>query len=279
VAAYATEKKLQYVEDSSNLSEKYDRNFIRHSVLPLVREKYPQVEDNINASITRFKEAAFIYREAIEQKRKKLVEERGAEWHIPVRKLNKQVPLHTIVFEIMRPFGFSAAQTGDLVRLLDATTGKQVSSGTYRVVKNRDWLIISPVNDRVASIYVIDEKDNTTETEAGILILKEVKIETGMTFPTDSFMALLNLDQIDFPLIFRKWKPGDYFYPLGMKKKKKLARFLIDRKVSKPEKEKIWVLESAKKIIWVAGYQVDERVKITGTTTKGLRCLLKPSTT
>jgi tRNA(Ile)-lysidine synthase len=279
VAAYATEKKLQYVEDSSNLSEKYDRNFIRHSVLPLVREKYPQVEDNINASITRFKEAAFIYREAIEQKKKKLMEQRGTEWHIPVRKLKKQVPLHTIVFELMRPFGFSAAQTGDLVRLLDAGTGKQIASTTHRVVKNRDWFIISPVDNTVASVYVIDEANSATETETGTLVLKEIKIEAGTILPADPFTALLDLDKINFPLILRKWKPGDYFYPLGMKKKKKLARFFIDRKLGKPEKEKIWVLESGKKIIWVAGHQIDERVKIIGTTTKGLKCLLKPTTT
>lgn len=278
IEEYANEKQLSFVQDSSNFSEQYDRNFIRNKVLPLVREHYPGADENILTSIKRFRSAAAVYCEAVEQKKKKLMEQRGAEWHVPVRKLKKQVPLHTIVYEVIRPFSFTPAQTGEVIRLLDAHTGREVASATHRIIKNRDWIIISPIHAETASMYVVNDINDVVEIPDGIFSFKETAVKKELRFPSDPFEALVDMNKISFPLIIRKWKTGDYFYPLGMRKKKKLSRFFIDLKLSKTEKENVWVMESNKKIIWLIGYRIDDRVKITDNSLKGL-FLLRQTTT
>ena len=75
--------------------------------------------------------------------------------------------------------------------------------------------------------------------------------------------------------MIRKWKPGDYFYPLGMKQKKKLSDYFIDNKYSRFDKENIFILESGGKIIWLIGDRIDDRFKITSFTKKGLLLKLK----
>jgi tRNA(Ile)-lysidine synthase len=87
---------------------------------------------------------------------------------------------------------------------------------------------------------------------------------------TAANQAWLDADTISFPLLVRPVKAGDYFYPLGMRKKKKVARFLTDLKRSRQEKEQQWVVESEKKILWVIGMRIDDRFKMTSKTKKVL---------
>jgi tRNA(Ile)-lysidine synthase len=109
----------------------------------------------------------------------------------------------------------------------------------------------------------------------GISSARNVKITDTYEIPSDPHIACIDLQKISFPVLIRKWKPGDYFYPLGMKQKKKLSDYFIDNKYSRFDKETIFILESDGKIVWLIGDRIDDRFKITSSTKKGLLLKLK----
>ncbi len=273
IKEFAADHQLAWVEDSSNQLDKYARNYFRNQLIPLVKTIYPEAEYNLAHNLDRFKEVELLYRQSIDQHKKKLLEYRGNEIHIPVLKLQKTLPLHSVVYEIIKDVGFSAAQTAETIVLLDSDTGKYLQSATHRIIKNRSWLIISPVKTSEADNILV-EGPGLVELAIGNL---ELVLHPGVAkqIPDSVNTALLDAGDIAFPLLLRKWKTGDYFYPLGMRKKKKLSRFFIDQKLSKTAKENIWVLEANKKIIWVIGHRIDDRYKITPQTKNTLQLTLK----
>jgi len=273
---FAKENKLDFVEDSSNLSSKYTRNLFRNEIIPAISKAYPQVNENLNDNIDRFKEIEKLYKLAVNDIKNKLVKEKGSEWHIPVKQL-MGYNNRALIYDIIADFGFNEKQIDEMIKLAESDSGKYIDSPTfnYRIIKHRHWFIISPINSVESTTIIIKENDRTVIFGEGKI---EIEIsETSNPKPqTSNNIACLDAKEINFPLILRKWKAGDYFYPLGMKKKKKLSRFFIDQKLSKTEKEKAWVIEMNKKIIWVVGKRIDERFKVTEKTKNGLVITYRP---
>jgi tRNA(Ile)-lysidine synthase len=249
------------VEDVSNESDKYTRNFFRNQLIPQIQNIFPRVEENMLENIERLKEVSNVYHDAIDNKLNKLCEQKGAEIHIPILKFKQERSLTTIVWEMSKLFGFSAPQTSEIIKLMDADNGAFISSLTHRIIKNRKWLIIAEIEKPNAHYHIVEESDVNLNFSLGILQLTNLDF-TSQEINTDSSFALLNRDKILFPLLLRKPRTGDYFYPLGMQKKKKISRFLMDLKLSKTQKENCWVLESNKRIVWVVGYRIDDRFKL-----------------
>ncbi len=278
--AFAKELKLEFVEDSSNQLSKYTRNFFRNELIPAISKVYPQVNENLQNNISRFKEIEKLYQFSINQLKKKLCRQKGKELHIPVKQL-MAFDNRALIYEIISGYGFSEKQVEEVVKLADSESGKYIQSpvSSYRIIKHRHWFIISPVLAIESENVIIEESDKEI-----LFILGKLRIDTSSTLSFDKLRAsgsndTVSLDQrkIQFPLLLRKRKTGDYFYPLGMKKKKKLNRFLIDQKLSITEKENVWVVESNQRIIWVVGYRLDERFKIEATTKEALQISLTPS--
>ncbi len=263
---FAVSKKLKWVEDSSNASDDYTRNYFRNQLIPSLTTIFPEVHKNLEGNLYRLSDAAMLYQQAIHQHRKKLLKPMGVEMHIPILLLKKTIPVRTILYEILRDYHFSPAQTTDVIRLMDGANGKYISSASFRIIKNRRWLIIAPLEDSTPAHIIIEQNASTVIFPGGTLRIRE--IAAGETENTSFPSGTVGLDagKIQFPLILRKWKAGDYFYPLGMSKKKKLARFFIDEKFSKTAKEKTWVLVADTHIICIIGHRIDNRFSISSST-------------
>lgn len=260
ILAYAESNAIAWVEDSSNVEDNYTRNHFRHHVFPAIKKIFPEVSQNLLDNAKRFSEMEIIYKKQIEKIKSGLIFQQGHSIAIPVNKLKSVSPLDTIMFEVFRDFDFSAHQVPEIKKLFDAISGKSVSSSTHRVLRNRNWLLIDTIEEKNHDIIVVEEGVESVSFNNSLL---QISRHDGYRLPDDNaHHAWIDFESVRFPLLIRPWKPGDYFYPLGMKKKKKIARFLTDLKLSLAEKENQWVIESDKKIIWVIGRRIDDRVKI-----------------
>lgn len=267
---YAKENNLSWVEDSSNESNKYTRNYFRNELIPALQKVFPNAEENITQNIERLTEVNELYQQSIQLYKKKLLIKKENEFHIPVLLLQKSNPLKTIVWEIIKAFDFAASQADEVIKLFAAENGSHIASASHRIIKNRNWLIIAPLNQTISQHLLIEKGEKQIVFEKGELTIKEIS-DPSFSIDPSPFTALLDAGKIQFPLLLRKWKQGDYFYPLGMQKKKKLSRFFIDQKLSLTEKENTWVIESNKKIIWIIGQRIDDRCKITSASKKAIQ--------
>ena len=261
IAAFAASNAVSYRDDASNDSDDYLRNAVRRNIIPAVVQWFPNAIDNVNESIVRFWQAEQLYKKAIEQERKKLVQQRGQDYYIPILKLRHHEPLATICYELLSPFGFSSAQVPHVLNLLNSGTGHYISSSTHRVIRNRDFLVVTTHPADTADLVVVDAAPCTIDT-GKYRFSFTVQLKPKL-IPADPNIAYLDLKMLEFPLLLRKWRLGDYFYPFGMKmKKKKVSRLLIDEKVPLHEKEDIRILECSKRIAWVSGIRPDERFRV-----------------
>ena len=271
--AYGKEQQLEWIEDSSNLSNKYTRNFFRNEIIPGIQQVYPQVLENLQDNIERFREIERLYQHSLGLIKKQLCRPiNNNEIRIPIKQL-LSYNNRALIYEIISEYGFSEKQVPELIKLATSDTGKWMASnsGEYRLIRHRNWFIIAPAGSTHAANFIIEEDTRIIHFGKGAISIE--KTDKSKPISASTLEANLDAKLISFPLLLRKAKAGDYFYPLGMKKKKKISRFLIDQKLSKTEKENSWVIEMNNKIIWVVGQRIDERFKITDKTGASLKII------
>ncbi|ULQ57402.1 tRNA lysidine(34) synthetase TilS [Flavihumibacter rivuli] len=266
---FAKEHNLNWREDSSNATDKYTRNFIRQRILPSMQAQFPKVVDVLDETAYRFRFIADYYHDSMARTLSKLVVHKGKEELVPVNKLATLPGIYAILYEWLSPKGFSSAQVKEVMRLMQSQTGRMVQATGHRVIRNRDWLVLTGLQQEESSLLVVDGQEGTIDLPNGLLRWKLCARPAG-EIPSSPHKVWLDARELNFPLLARPWKNGDYFYPLGMPKKKKLARFLTDCKLSRQEKESTWVLEMDRKILWVIDQRIDDRFKVRSSTTEVL---------
>ncbi|MCX6316237.1 MAG: tRNA lysidine(34) synthetase TilS [Bacteroidetes bacterium] len=273
IREFANEQALSWVEDSTNAASDYTRNYFRNELLPAISKVYPGVHQNLQDNIHRFSETEKLYRMLVQGLLKKICVQKGNEMHVPVKALLKY-DNRALIYELISPYGFHEKQVEEVLKLAGSESGKYILApgNEWRIIKHRLWFIISPVLPSASEAIIIEKDTNEVIFAGGALQLKEITDTTSIS--KDPHTALLDARHIEYPLLLRRWKTGDYFYPLGMRKKKKIGRFLIDLKLSKTEKENTWVIESKGRIIWVVGQRIDDRCKITDNTEQSVSIML-----
>jgi len=262
ILQYAMEFSVPFRNDSSNLKETYTRNKIRHSVVPFLEERFPNMKHTLADNINRFKDVNEIYQNAISSILKKLIEKRENDLYIPILKLKKTTPLQTITYELIKPFQFNFQQAVELLKLMDGQSGTYIQSSTHKIIRDRDFFIITALDTPQSGFILIEKETERVRCRNFELIFKPNSGEKK-EINTDPNTEMVDASLLKYPLILRTWKQGDYLYPFGMDKKKKVARVLIDAKLSLPEKEEVWVLESERKIVWIIGIKPDNRFRVT----------------
>ena len=267
---YCQRLKIDFRTDSSNVDTVYKRNLIRQQILPLLEQVNPAFRRNALKTIGNLHETGQLFQQRMSEIKTWVYsdDEQGAMIHID--KLLTLYPLRTILFELIREFGFQAEQVDDIIDSLTKESGRQFFSGEYRLVKDREYLLISPFLSKQDQVFYIDE--NCLKINYPIhLSLEIIDRKPDFRFSTHPNVADLDLDKVVFPLILRHWQEGEYFQPLGMTGMKKLSDFFVDEKYSIPDKENIWILASGNQVVWIVGKRLDDRFKITVKTSRILR--------
>jgi tRNA(Ile)-lysidine synthase len=267
IAEYCYDNHIDFREDKSNAETKYTRNKIRHLVIPILKEINPSVEETLNETAEKLSGIDEIVSGFIEDIRSQTSKIKGTATFFDIEKLKKYQKSKALIFELFSPYGITGSATGDLLRLMTGKTGKQIFTKTCRILRNRDELIVSPLVTNSQENYKINDVEDLLKVP-GIKSAGIISAGAGYGIPRKRSVASIDSEKIRFPLIIRGWKRGDFFYPLGMKQKKKLSDYFIDRKYSLIKKENTLILESEGKIVWIIGERIDDRFKVTESTSK-----------
>ncbi len=278
ILVYAEKNKLEYRSDSSNESTKYQRNYVRHTVIPSLQTLNPNIQNTILEEINTFKGIYRFYQQGIQRLKTELIHLHETEdaFKISILELAGRNVDAPILFELLRDFEFNYDQTIAIFDALNEQSGKQFFSPTHTLLIDRTFLIIreKTIAHSVQRTIFEDDILFSTFQELTFKRLENVDISTILN-EKNKKIAYFDYDSLAFPLTFRNWKEGDKMQPLGMKGNKKISDLLIDNKIDLQQKENTFVLAQGNQILWLCGIRQSEVGKINANTKQVLKVQLK----
>lgn len=256
---WLAEQSYTYVTDSTNLSDVYTRNFIRLKVLPLLEEINPSVKSSIARTAEHLSAAEAIYLETIRKARQEIV---TSDHRLSIPALMRYPAPETILYELLKPYGFTRLVADEVFLSLSKESGKLFYAPDYRLVKDREYLLVVPRDQEGKPATYTLEAEEGVWHEPIELSCRKIVLSSGFRLEKDKRTAYLDYDKLRFPLVLRTWQEGDWFVPFGMKGRKKLSDYFSDHKFSRIQKEQTWLLCSGNDIVWIVGERSDNRFRI-----------------
>ena len=265
IMEYLSLNKVPYVTDHTNEEEIYTRNILRLNVLPTLEKINPSVKNSIVTTSNNLKEVEKIYDAYIHTAIETVLQDNI----IDIAKLKQTHSQQSVLFEILSPLGFNPSVIEDISNNLDSIPGKIYSANHYRVLKDREHLVVSIIKSENINNkeYLIDSDTKLSDLPINLKLSTE---EYSPQFEIQKSRTIVQVDndKLTFPLLLRKWRKGDWFVPFGMNGKKKISDFFTDNKFSLFDKEETWILLSGKDIVWIVNHRADNRFRITEETKK-----------
>lgn len=259
IVAWLEKESIPYIIDSTNLSDEYTRNFIRLQVLPLLETRFPSVRKTLSRTATHLSEVESIYLSAIEEAKTSLWKD-GYRLSIP--QLQRYSAPKTVIFELLRPYGFSRSMASSVYDALEGESGKEFYSPSYRLIKDREELLLYKREEICPDICYSWKKGQESGQLPINLCQQIVMNDTHFQLNPSKAYAYFDYDLLDTHLSLRRWRKSDWFIPFGMKGRKKLSDYFSDHKYTIKQKEEAWVLCSGENIIWLVGERSDNRYRI-----------------
>lgn len=283
IEEYVAKRSIPYVIDSTNHQELYVRNLIRLRILPELEKINPKAREAIHRASRNLTEVEKMYNWSIQEVRRALWNESrsresddnesengsGSEIRIDIGLLLESASPQAILFELLSPLGFSSSTIQDILDSLQGEPGRQFYGESYRLIKDREFLLLYPVREKSADLELFLIEAGVEQIDFPVKLT--LRMETmPITIQKESHFLYMDADKVTFPLTLRRWQPGDWFIPFGMKGRKKLSDFFVDNKFSFKEKEDAWLLLSGDQVAWVVGERSDDRFRITEATKRVL---------
>lgn len=255
---------LSYRTDVTNATLDYKRNKVRHMLVPIFRELASSFDKTMHNNMQHIADVELIYKQEVERMRKKLVQPYKDGYKILIEQLLSLTPLRTYLYEFLSPMGFTESVVINIIKSLNASSGKMFFGKGYYLIKDREYLLICPSmeNNNLDMVY-INETDSLIDSPITLHI--DSVVNTSLFKPAyGSYCAYFDKDKLIYPLHLRRWKDGDKFHPFGMKGKRKLSDFFTDKKLSLQDKKNVWLLcNGDDEIMWILGLRTDDRFKLT----------------
>lgn len=274
IETYAVDHSIVWREDSSNQHDHYKRNFIRHQIIPRLKQLNPALEDSIQRSMLKNAAAGELALQGISSFRDRYVN--NSHQRMAISKAGMAVFQYpqAVLYELVRGQGFTLEQCEQAIAALHGQSGKQFLTPTHQMTIDREEMIITAVSHHFLPDQVHIDEHQSKSTLGGWSM--ELVSSADCTITTATHHVSLDAGKIQFPLTWRPWHEGDYFVPLGMTNRKKVSDFLIDTKIALSDKAGVTVVVSKGEIIWVVGHRISHHFRITASTRRVLRLKVEP---